>query len=307
MPASLDEVGRQRVLDMYRIVDTLPEVACNDIVQLASILCDAPIAVTSLIDRDRQWFKASRGLDSSGSHRDNAFCARAIEAPNVLMEVPDAHADERFVANPFVTGTAGIRFYAGMPLVTEGGQAIGTVCVLDDEPRQLDARQREGLQALARLTMTLLDTRLREQELERAAVLAELRAGVRATQFAVMILQVQGLAESAVRLGERSLERQLQELERQLADVVDVASGDNVNRTSQSAEYIVVLHGDAIAATEARLRDRVEQFGVGTGITFACASAMSLDPKERIEQGFLRADEALTDVKDALVVHVLDA
>lgn len=297
------ETARQRALDAYRVVDSLPEVAYDDIVRLASILCDAPMAVMSLIDRDRQWFKASRGLDGTGSRRDEAFCAHAIEAPTVLMEVPDARKDERFVANPFVTGDFGLRFYAGMPLVTPGGEAIGTVCVLDKKPRELDARQREGLHSLARLTMTLLDARLHEHELERAVILAEANARPHDTRFAVVILQVQGFAEHAQRMGERALERQLHDLERNLVETIDGAHGDSVNRTSQSADFIAVLHGDGIAATEQRLRDRIATFSTQSGIAFECASANSSDPGERIELVYLRADEALTQVKDARVVQ----
>lgn len=299
MAAPIDELARQRALDVYRVVDTLPEVAYNDIVQIASILCDVPMALMSLVDRDRQWFKASRGMDTSSTHRDIAFCARAIEAPTVLLEVPDATRDPRFQANPLVTGALGLRFYAGMPLVTPGGEAIGTVCVLDKKPRELNDRQREGLQALSRLTMTLLDARLHERELERAVMLSEANAGPHTAQFGVMILQAQAYAEHAQRIGERTLERQLHDLERELVAMLDHSSGDNLNRTSQSADFIAVLHGDAIANIEQRLRQRVDAFAAQTGIVFACAAANSTDPNEAIGRVFLRADEALTEAKDA--------
>jgi GAF domain-containing protein len=302
MAAPHDEAIRQRVLDTYRVVDSLPEVAYDDIVQLASIICDAPMALMSLVDRDRQWFKASRGLGGTGSRRDEAFCAHAIEAPTTLMEVRDARQDERFLTNPFVTGDVGLRFYAGMPLVTPGGEAIGTVCVLDNKPRALDARQREGLKSLARLTMTLLDARLHEHELERAVMLAEANARPPEMRFAVVILQVQGFAEHAQRMGERALERQLHDLERNFVEVVDASLGDSVNRTSHSADFIAVLHGDGAAATEQRLRDRADAFSARSGIPFAVASATSIDATERIEQVFLRADEALTEAKDARVM-----
>jgi GAF domain-containing protein len=293
-----DEAARQRVLDMYRVVDTLPESAYDDIVQLASTLCDTPIAMMSLIDRDRQWFKASRGLGSSGTRREDAFCAHAIERPGALMEIHDARADARFVDNPLVTGEPRIRFYAGMPLVAPGGAAIGTVCVIDDKPRQLGERQREGLAALARLTMTLLDARLHEQELERAAVFAEAAAAPHHDAFSVLILQVQGFAEHATRFGERTLERQLTELERQLGDALDKGHGDSVNRTSHSADFIAVLHGDDVG-TARRLRACADAFSTRTGIAIASAAAKADAPDERIEVVYLRADEALTAVKDA--------
>lgn len=292
------EAARQRALDMYRVVDSLPETAYDDIVQLASTLCGTPIAMMTLIDRDRQWFKAGLGLDGTGTRREDAFCAHAIEAPTALMEVPDAQMDARFVANPFVTGDPHVRFYAGMPLVTPGGDAIGTVCVVDDKPRRLGARERTGLAALARLTMTLLDARLHEQELERAAVFAEAAAVPHRDAFSVLILQVQGLAEHATRLGERMLERHLTELEHQLGDALDKARGDSVNRTSHSPDFIAVLHGDG-AGTAQRLRACADAFSTRTGIAIASAAAKADGPDERIEYVYLRADEALTAVKDA--------
>lgn len=292
-----NEASRQRALDLYRVVDSLPDTAYDDIVQLASTLCGTPIALMTLIDRDRQWFKASRGLDGTGTRREDAFCAHAIEAPTTLMEVPDAQADARFVANPLVTGDPHIRFYAGMPLVTPGGDAIGTVCVIDDRPRELGARERDGLAALARLTMTLLDARLHEQQLERAAVFAEAAAVPHGDAFGVAILQVQGLTEHAARLGERALERQLIDLEQRLGEALDKARGDSVNRTSHSPDFIAVLHGDA-DATGRRLRECADAFTARTGIAIASAAAKASDPDERIEYVYLRADEALTAAKD---------
>jgi hypothetical protein len=303
-----DETARQRVLDTYRVVDSLPEAAYDDIVALASILCDTPIALVSLVDRDRQWFKASRGLEATGTRRDEAFCNHAIEAPTQLMEVIDAREDARFAANPLVTGDLSLRFYAGIPLVTEEGAAIGTVCVLDRKPRELDATQRTGLSALARLTMTLLEARLRQQESERAAIFAEIEAahvevpdraaaGHAGGGYAVAIFQVQDLAGHALRLGERSIERHLHELERELQDALERGSGDSVNRTSQSADFIAMLHGNDTSDKERVLRARVDAFAVRHGMTFVSASATANGGGERIERVFLRADDELTRVK----------
>lgn len=301
MSDALDESSRQRTLDLYRIVDSLPEAAYADIVKLASILCDTPMALISLIDRERQWFKASTGVDGTQTRRDEAFCNHAIGEPSVLMEVPDATRDPRFQANPLVTGTMGVRFYAGMPLVADGGAAIGTVCVLDKQPRELDARQRSGLEALARLTMTLIDARRHEQELERAVLLHDIvqheaAAPTPAAGYTVAIFQVQELAAHAARLGERTLERQLHELEQRL--VASLPAGDSINRTSHSADFIAVLHGDA-AATEQRLRASLDEFAARGGIVTLCGSAGTRDPHERIEQVYLRADDALTKARDA--------
>src|ERR1700760_4656332 len=115
---STSETERQRELDSYRIVDSLPETAYDDIVRLASALCGTPMALVSLIDRDRQWFKSKIGFEPSETRRDEAFCNHAIRTPDRLMEVHDATTDARFANHPSVTGGANIRFYAGMPLVT---------------------------------------------------------------------------------------------------------------------------------------------------------------------------------------------
>ena len=291
------EAERQRVLDMYRIVDTLPESAYQDIVQLASTLCDTPIALLTLIDRDRQWFKASHGLEGTQTRREDAFCARAIEAPSDLMEVPDAQQDPRFLANPYVTGAPHVRFYAGMPLVAPGGEAMGTVCVIDEVPRRLDERQRKGLAALSRLTMTLLDARLHERELERAVAFAESAAAHPGEPFTVMILQVQGMPEAVARMGDRAVERQLQALEQRFGAVLDARSGDSVNRTTDSPDFIAVLHAGA-QETERRLRECAETFTREGGMTVLCASVTAEAPDDRIERVYLRADEALTRLKD---------
>jgi hypothetical protein len=143
--SDVDETARQSELDGQHLVDSLPEAAFQDIVTLAALICDAPIALVTLIDRDRQWFKASTGLDVTGTRHDEAFCNHAIATPDQMMEVPDAHDDARFTANRMVAGPMGIRYYAGMPLVSPKGAAFGTVCVLNRQPRFLDEKQKGGL------------------------------------------------------------------------------------------------------------------------------------------------------------------
>lgn len=305
MSENLDEAARQRALDIYRVVDSLPETAYNDIAYLASVLCDTPIALVSLIDRDRQWFKASQGFSETGTRRDEAFCNHAIETPLEIMEVPDAQTDSRFESNPLVTGEHSIRFYAGMPLVTEAGAAIGTVCVLDRQPRMLDAKQRNGLQALTRLTMSLLDARLHERELQRSLLLseaahAEVAAAAKAREgFTVAIFQVQDLAGAARLIGERVLERHLQDLDLRLHEALKQYPGDNVNRTSHSEEFIAVLHGDDTSAAMQSLLEHASAFEQSTGLKILSSQAAASEPTERLELVFLRADDALSALKDA--------
>ncbi len=156
-PMPGNEVKRMKALAEYAVLDTLPEQALDDLVKLASFICGTPIALVSLIDRDRQWFKARVGLPASETPRDMAFCAHAILKPDELMIVPDARSDARFADNPLVTADPSIRFYAGAPLVTPSGEALGTLCVIDRQPRELRPDQKEMLSALARAVMAQLN------------------------------------------------------------------------------------------------------------------------------------------------------
>jgi GAF domain-containing protein len=306
MTQRMDEFARQRALDTYRIVDSLPDAAYDDIVRLASTLCGVPMALVSLIDRERQWFKASVGFEVSETRRDEAFCDHAIRSPDALMEVVDAHADARFADNPLVVGGPQIRYYAGVPLVTPGGAPIGTVCVLDREPRALNPQQHDALASLARLTMNLLEGRHRERELERAALLASVPVepmaasapAVEARGYTVAIFELQHLAAANARLGERALERAMQQLDHDLDACLRRGSGDCVNRASGSAESIIVLHGDDVDATLQELRAVLPAFERQTGLQVLSAAAAAGTPHEPVGQVFVRADEALSRIKD---------
>lgn len=148
-----NETQRLRALHAYKILDTLAEQAYDDLTGLAAQICDAPIALISLVDRDRQWFKSRVGLDAEETSRKVSFCAHAIHHPGELLEVADALEDQRFAGNPLVTGDPHIRFYAGMPIVDAAGLALGTLCVIDRKPRVLKQAQRRALKALSRQVM----------------------------------------------------------------------------------------------------------------------------------------------------------
>ena len=152
------EQRRIQVLESYKILDTAPEAAFDDIVTIASEICQVPMALISLVDSKRQWFKAALGLEVSETPREIAFCAHAIKQESML-EVRDATQDPRFATNPLVTGNPNLRFYAGTPLLSPGGEALGTLCVLDTQPRTLSARQQAALQALGRQVMSQLEYR----------------------------------------------------------------------------------------------------------------------------------------------------
>jgi len=155
------EPSRLAALRELLVLDTPEETAFDELVRTAADLCDAPIALISLIDEHRQWFKARVGLQVKETPREHAFCAHAIATPNETMQVADATQDERFASNPLVTGEPGIRFYAGAPLVTSDGQPIGTLCVIDRVPRQLDPQKLEMLRFLAQQVVTRLEERRR--------------------------------------------------------------------------------------------------------------------------------------------------
>ncbi len=163
-----DEAERVEELRDYEILDTASEAEYDDLVKLASHICGTPIALISLVDAHRQYLKSRQGLDVTQTPRDVAFCSHAILKPG-LMVVPDALQDERFADNPLVTSDPNIRFYAGAPLVTPAGHAMGTLCVLDRVPRHLDEAQREALRVLGRQVVALLELRRAKCEAERAS------------------------------------------------------------------------------------------------------------------------------------------
>jgi phosphoserine phosphatase RsbU/P len=164
-----NELARLSALRAFDILDTVPEAAYDDISRVAAQICGTPIALISLVDEHRQWYKSHVGLDVSETPREHAFCARAIARPGELMVIEDTRLDPQFADNPFVTGYPHIRFYAGAPLVTKEGHAVGTLCVIDHEPRHLTPLQQESLKALARQVVAQMELRRALARLERNA------------------------------------------------------------------------------------------------------------------------------------------
>jgi PAS domain S-box-containing protein len=158
-PESINEKNRLIALKRYEILDTPAKLEFDDLTQLASLICQTPISLISLVDETRQWFKSRVGIEVCETHRSLSFCQHAIEGSE-LMEIADALEDERFCNNPLVTGEPYIRFYAGAPLTTPDGHRIGTLCVIDQVPRRLSREQRDGLVRLARHIMRQLESRV---------------------------------------------------------------------------------------------------------------------------------------------------
>lgn len=164
-PIPANESDRLEALRQYNILDTLPEQAYDDLTHLAAQICATPIASITLIDKDRQWFKSSIGMTDPQTPRDVSFCGHAVMNPRELLVVDDARIDARFADNPFVTGNPHIAFYAGAPLVTPDGHALGTICVIDQEARKLTDDQRQALEALSRQIMAQLELRRKYLEM----------------------------------------------------------------------------------------------------------------------------------------------
>jgi signal transduction histidine kinase len=168
----IKEKERLAALDSYAILDTPTEEAYDNLTEMAAAICDTPISLVSLLDNKRQWFKSHHGLDATETPKELAFCAHAIHEDDILM-VKDARDDERFHDNPLVAGAPKVIFYAGIPLTNSEGLPLGTLCVIDHEPRELGQGQLNTLKALAQQVMKLLELRKSTIELEKSITLKE--------------------------------------------------------------------------------------------------------------------------------------
>lgn len=162
----INESERLEALHSYDVLDTLPEEEYDAITKLAAEICGTPISLITLIDEDRQWFKSSKGIDVGQTPRENALCAHAILTPSEPLIVPDTSQDKRFINNPLVTSGPGIAFYAGIPLVTKSGHALGSLCVIDRESHTIEPSKIEALKILANQVVKLLELRKTVRELK---------------------------------------------------------------------------------------------------------------------------------------------
>jgi signal transduction histidine kinase len=162
----VNETERLAALHTYRIVDAAPITELDNITTIATALCHMPMGMITLVDKDKQWFGAARGINGTAIPRDHSFCAHAILQPQDIFTVPDATADVRFANNPQVVGPPYIKFYAGVPLVNHDGLALGALCVVDTHQRSLSQEQASSLRVLAKQAMQVMELHKKNQELQ---------------------------------------------------------------------------------------------------------------------------------------------
>lgn len=167
------EDERIKLLESYSILDTLPEIDYDNLTAIAAEICGTPISLISFVDKERQWFKSRHGIDVSETSRDYSFCAHAINDPHNVFIIEDSRRNIRFFDNPIVTGDTNVIFYAGVPLINENGLPLGSLCVIDHEPKTLSENQIRSLKALSDQIMKLLELRLKSMKLEKVIVKLE--------------------------------------------------------------------------------------------------------------------------------------
>ncbi len=232
-----NERERLQTLLEYQILDTAPTMEYDDLTLLASSICKTPIALVSLIDENRQWFKSRHGLSASETPRDISFCGHAIHGREVFI-VKDAGKDSRFSDNPLVTGAPTVRFYAGAPLVAPNGHAVGTLCVIDHEPRDLAPEQMQALVALSRQVMG---------QLELSKANAGLAARVKELQGATkLIAEQQALLTHASQLA--SLGEMAAGIAHEINNPITVVAG-NANLLSQAISKGIAISPEKLKAT----------------------------------------------------------
>jgi len=212
IPIPENEADRLAVLQSYNILDTVEEADFDELTILASTICQTPIALISLVDAERQWFKAHTGLNARETPKEQSFCAHAIASFDDIMIIDDARKDERFADNPLVTGDPKIVFYAGVPLINEDGYALGSLCVIDRQQKILSDEQVQALKILAKQVIDKLE--LRRKILALQAANHELRdANIFIQKFASMAAHDIKNPLSSILLTSQALKIRLQKLE----------------------------------------------------------------------------------------------
>ena len=295
-PAAAREALRLAALDLYDILDTPTESGFDDIVHIASQICGTPMALISLVDDRQQWFKAAIGVAAPETPRDIAFCAHAIEQQDVFT-VADTQDDVRFAENPLVTGDPNLRFYAGAPLMTPDGLALGTLCVLDNRPRVLTADQSAALQALARQVMSQLELRKalakeRADERHRQLLVDELRHRIRNTLSVVQAIVSQSLRNTPdVAEARRSIDARLSAM----ANAHDLLT--RTNWSAASIRQIVEASFQPVAGLPDRIAVEGPEIDMAPRAALALAMALHELSTNAAKYGALSRDNGVVSVR----------
>jgi diguanylate cyclase (GGDEF)-like protein len=295
MPAAAlpsDEEARLAALYSLELLDTPPDPKFDAMVRLAADMHAVPVAIVTLVDRARQWFKSSVGLHAQETPRDQAFCAHAILDPSALMVVEDARLDARFADNPLVTGEPGIRFYAGAPICGESGHVLGTLCVIDKQPRTLDEAGRRHLADLAAGVAALVDLHGKALSLHRAATMDTL-TGLSNRSFLDQRLErvvraacAEGGVPQALLFIDLDRFKEINDSFGHAAgDALLRAVGERLRRTVRRRDFIARFGGDEFAILGHGVLDRDEAVALANRIMQALSEPFRLNCRASLRAG----------------------
>ncbi len=252
---SVKEQERLRALKSLNILDSQPEKEYDDLTQLAAYICDAPVALISLIDKERQWFKSKIGIDTCETERNISFCTHAIEQPNEIYEIEDTTVHELFKSNPFVV-EKGVQFYAGAPLIHENGHPLGTICVIDFKPKSLSDQQKIALKNLANQVVKLFELRSKNENLR------EIQSNLKEKN--TQLKNFAGVVSHDMKMPLANIIVTIDILKSKYKKVLDEAGFEYLNNLKQSAfkmsDYIsnILTHYESDEITEKQAKEEID-------------------------------------------------